>query len=358
MEPKRDSEEKLNSQEKENIHELKDKCARLEQEKEELSARLNWYEEQFRLSKQKQFGSSSEKTDDNKRRLFDEAEVEADPKAEEPTVEEITYRRRKGKTKKDRIPEDLPVETVEYELSEEELDCPQCSNKLHKMSKETRKEIEVIPAQVKVKEHVRNIYSCRSCEKNEISTPVVTAPMPVPVLPGSMVSPSLMSFIMARKYSEALPLYRQEQLFKDFGIDISRQTMANWMIRGSKDWLSHLWTRMHREILKKDILHADETTLQVLHEEGKTAANKSYMWLYATGHTDIPIFLYDYRTTRGPASIPRICLQVLRVICMLMVTRDMVIFRVLRWWAAGLTPGEGLKRLCRQCPKKLQKVQL
>jgi len=108
MEPKRDLEEKLNSQEKENINELKDKCARLEQEKEELSARLNWYEEQFRLSKQKQFGSSSEKTD-NKRRLFDEAEVEADPKAEEPTVEEITYRRRKGKTKKDRIPEDLPV---------------------------------------------------------------------------------------------------------------------------------------------------------------------------------------------------------------------------------------------------------
>ena len=83
-------EEKLNKAEKDNKS-LQDEVARQNQRIEELSARLNWYEEQFRLSKQKQSGSSSEKTD-NKRRLFDEAEVESDPKAEEPTVEEITYK--------------------------------------------------------------------------------------------------------------------------------------------------------------------------------------------------------------------------------------------------------------------------
>lgn len=75
--------------------------------------------------------------------------------------------------------------------------------------------------------------------------------------------------------------------------------MANWMIRGASDWLSLIYNRLHAELIKKDILHADETTLQVLKEEGRTAANKSYMWLYATGATDIPIFLYDYRTTRA-----------------------------------------------------------
>jgi transposase len=283
----------------ENRQILLDKCAIQEQQIEELSAKLKWYEEQFRLSQQQRFGASSEKTNPEQLSLFDEAEQEADSKAIEPTVEEITYKRRKAKGKNDKMFEDLPVETVEYRLSEEEQACPQCSEHLHEMSKEIRKELKVIPAQVKVVEHIRYVYACRSCEKNDTSTPVITASMPVPVLRGSFVSPSLMAFIMDRKYSLAIPLYRQEQQFKHFGIDLSRQTLANWMIRGANDWLSPLYNRMHAKLIQHDILHADETTLQVLHEEGRTAANKSYMWLYATGHTDVPIYLYDYRTTRA-----------------------------------------------------------
>lgn len=278
---------------------LLDKCAIQEQQIEELTAKLQWYEEQFRLAQQQRFGTSSEKTNPDQLCLFDEAEQEADVKAVEPTVEEITYKRRKAKGKNDKMFEDLPVETVEYRLTEEEQACPACHEHLHEMSKEVRKELKVIPAQVKVVEHIRYVYACRSCEKNEISTPVITAPMPAPVLRGSFVSPSLMAFIMDRKYALALPLYRQEQQFKHYGIVLSRQTLANWMIRGANDWLSPLYSRMHAKLIEHDILHADETTLQVLHEEGRTAANKSYMWLYATGHTDVPIYLYDYKTTRA-----------------------------------------------------------
>lgn len=283
----------------ENTQMLLDKHALQQQQIEELSAKLKWYEEQFRLAQQQRFGASSEKTDLDQLRFFDEAEQEADPKVAEPTVEEITYKRRKTKGKHDKMFEDLPVETVEYHLTEEEQACPACDEDLHEMSKEVRKELKVIPAQVKVVEHVRYVYACRSCEKNEISTPVITAPMPAPVLPGSFVSPSLMAFIMDRKYALALPLYRQEQQFKHYGIDLSRQTLANWMVRGANDWLSLLYNRMHAKLIEHDILHADETTLQVLREEGRTATNKSYMWLYATGHTDVPIYLYDYRTTRA-----------------------------------------------------------
>lgn len=278
---------------------LLDKHAIQEQKIEELSAKLKWYEEQFRLAQKQRFGASSEKTDPDQLCLFDEAELESDAKAVEPTVEEITYKRRKTKGKNDKMFEDLPVEIVEYRLTEEEQACPACHEHLHEMSKEVRKELKVIPAQVKVVEHVRYVYACRSCEKNEVSTPVITASMPAPVLRGSFVSPSLMAFIMDRKYTLALPLYRQEQQFKHYGIDLSRQTLANWMIRGANDWLRPLYDRMHAKLIRHDILHADETTLQVLHEEGRTAANKSYMWLYATGHTDVPIYLYDYRTTRA-----------------------------------------------------------
>jgi len=195
--------------------------------------------------------------------------------------------------------EDLPVEVVEYRLPEDEQECPRCSGPLHVMSKEIRRELKVVPAQLKVVEHVRYIYACRRCEQNDVTTPVLTAPMPAPVLPGSLVSPSLMAFVMNRKYTEAIPLYRQEQQFKNFGIELSRQTLANWMVRGAGDWLQHLYDRMREHLIGQDILHADETVLQVLHEEGRAPTSTSYMWLYATGKTGMPIYLYNYQTTRA-----------------------------------------------------------
>ena len=199
--------------------------------------------------------------------------------------------------------EDLPVKRVEYTL--EDTDCPQCDGSLHIMSQEVRKEIAIIPAQVKVVEHVRHVYTCRACEQTEEHPPVITAPMPNPVLPGSFVSPSFMSYVMNRKYGEGLPLYRQEQQLHHFGLDISRQTLANWMVHGAFDWLDILYERLHQEMLTKDILHGDETELQVLREEGRTAANKSYMWHYATGHTDHPSACMS---TRPPGPVNTRCL--------------------------------------------------
>lgn len=297
MTPEIDEKQHTDSEEHKEF--LLDKCAVQEQQIAELNATVEWYKEQLLLARKQRYGASSEKINPDQLCLFDEVEQEADAKAIEPTVEEITYKRRKTKGKNDKMFEDLPVEIVEYRLTEEEQACPACSEHLHEMSKEVRKELKIIPAQVKVVEHVRYVYTCRSCEKNNTSTPVITAPMPAPVLRGSFVSPSLMAFIMDRKYALALPLYRQEQQFKHYGIDLSRQTLANWMIRGANDWLSSLYDRMHAKLIQHNILHSDETTLQVLREEGRTAANKSYMWLYATGHTDVPIYLYDYKTTRA-----------------------------------------------------------
>lgn len=285
------------TQQTESQEDLNQRCQQLEQEVESLSARLKWYEEQFRLSQQQKFGTSREHTPEEQLSLFDEAEKDADSTVEEPKVEEITYRRQKRSGHRKEMFEDLPVERVEYTL--EDTACPQCEGTLHTMSQEVRKELKIIPAQVKVVEHVRHVYACRHCEQNELTTPVLTAPMPAPVLPGSFVSPSFMAYIMSRKYSEALPLYRQEQQLHHFGLEISRQTLANWMLHGANDWLVHVYQRLHEELLTKEVLHADETELQVIREEGRTAANKSFMWLYTTGHTDVPIYLYEYQTTRA-----------------------------------------------------------
>jgi len=271
----------------------------LEHENQELATKLKWYEEQFRLNQSKRFGASSEKTSLEQLALFNEAEKTAHPKAQEPTVEEIIYKRRKARGSNKDTMADFPVEVIEYYLLEEEQVCPECDHTLHVMSKEVRRELTIIPAQVKVVEHVRSVYACRNCEKQNTRTPIITAPMPAAVLPGSFVSPSLMAFVMNRKYSEAIPLYRQEQQFVNFGIDLSRQTLANWMIHGANKSLKVLYDRMHTKLLAESFLHADETTLQVLQEEGRPATSKSYMWLYATGKFGPQIFLYDYQVSRA-----------------------------------------------------------
>ena len=99
------------------------------------------------------------------------------------------------------------------------------------------------------------------------------------------------------KNVEGLPLYRQEKQFHRMGLALSRQTMANWIILGADQWFTPLYDRMHQLLLKLDILCADETTLQVLHEPGRSATSKSYLWLYRTGMEGPPIVLYDYQET-------------------------------------------------------------
>ena len=246
-------------------------------------------------------------------RLFNEAEAEAKPSLPEPTMEEITYKRRKTKGKREEQLKDLPVETIEYRLSPEEQVCS-CGGPLHEMSTEVRQEIKVIPAQTIVVKHVRYTYACRRCEREEINTPVITAPMPNPVLPGSLASPSTVAHIMTQKYVESMPLYRQEQALARQGIELSRQTLANWMLQCSERWLLPLYERMHEHLLKKDVLHADETTLQVLREPDRPA---------------------------------------LKAICTSMDTAATTTCQILPWWAVGRMPGAALLMRLKRCRRKI-----
>ncbi len=267
---------------------------------QELEAKLKWYEEQLRLLQHKRFGVSSEKIHPGQLELFNEVENEAKLDLPEPTVESITYqRRRKKRGHREAMLENLPVETVEYRLSDEEQVCSCCGGTLHEMSTEVRQELVYIPAELKVVKHVQYVYACRHCERHEIETPIQTASKPKPVISGSLASPSVLAHIMTQKYVEGLPLYRQEKQFQRMGVPLSRQTFANWMIMGAERWLSALYHRMHELLLERDILHADETTLQVLREPERSATSMSYLWLYRTGIEGPPIILYDYQETRA-----------------------------------------------------------
>lgn len=282
------------------IKELQNKCARQEQQIAELTVKLNWFEEQFRLSQQKKYGRSSEQTSDQEQlQIFNEAESLADLSLPEPEIEEIIYKRRKQKGHREAKLKDLPVEIIEYRLPVEEQVCLCCSHKLHEMSTEIRQEVKVIPAQVSVVKHVRYVYACRRCEQENTKNSIVTARMPAPVLPGSLASPSAIAHTMSQKYVEAMPLYRQAQAWALLGVELSRQTLANWVIQAAERWLLPLYERMHEHLLEVDILHADESNLQVLREPGRSATSKSYLWLYRTGRGSPQMVIYDYRTTRA-----------------------------------------------------------
>lgn len=148
---------------------------------------------------------------------------------------------------------------------------------------------------------MESVYACRNCDKNGISTPIVKAEVPKPVIPGSgMASPSIRAYIVWQKYGLGLLLYRQEQELKGKGIPLRRQTLANWMIHPYEPHLSRLMDHFEKELLRNEILHADETTVQVLREDGKRAESKSYMWLYRTSQSVAhQVVLYEYASTRS-----------------------------------------------------------
>lgn len=274
---------------------------RLIGEQARLERQVEYLLSQMRLSRHRQFGASSEKSeyDAEQLNLFNEAEIFADSSPEPELVEVEKHYRKRTRLTTDKLPDDLPVEVVEHELPEAERICPDCGNELHTMGQNCRRELEIIPAQVKIREHIQHVYSCRHCEQHNTQVPVVKATMPEPVIKGSFASPEAIAHTMTQKFVMAVPLYRQEQEWNRQGVLLSRQTMSNWLIRAAEDWLEPIYERLKAQLLTHEVLHADETTLQVLKEPGKTAQSKSYMWLYRTsGDAHHPIVLYEYQPDR------------------------------------------------------------
>ena len=273
----------------------------------ELESRVDLLMEALRLARHKQFGASSEKSEDTLVEqlsfLFNEAEVFADTEkeaAENVTVVAAHTRHKKHEYTLDSIPDDIPKEQIEHRLEGEDLICPQCGDIMTEIGTEVVNKLKIIPAQTIVEQHVYYTYACQTCNKEDIETPVVKAPREKNIIPGSFATPEAIAHIMTQKFVMGSPLYRQEHEMNRKGIKLSRQTMSNWILKATEDYLTPVYEQLHKELLYRDVLHADETTLQVLHEPGKKPQSDSYMWLYRTsGDTDKPIVLYEYQSGRG-----------------------------------------------------------
>ena len=259
--------------------------------------------EAVRLAQQKRFGASSARiTDEGMEQLsllFNEAEVYVQTTESKP-VAVAAHERRKHEYTLDNLPEGVPTEVIEHRLEGEALNCPSCGNEMSEIGKEVVNKVKIKPAELIIEQHVYYSYACKACNTKNIETPVVKASREPSIIPGSFATAEAIAYIMTQKFVMGVPIYRQEQDLKRQGIQLSRQTMSNWVLTASEKLLSPFYDCLHRELLSREVLHADETTLQVLHEPGKQPTSESYIWLYRTsGDGKAPIALYEYQPDRG-----------------------------------------------------------
>mgnify|MGYP004582907883 CR=1 FL=1 len=262
---------------------------------EEKSSREKELQEQVDYLTKKLFGTSSERRSDvipGQQELFNEAETEQDPSLlEEETV--IHEHTRKKKATHKELFKGIPVEKVVIPLPEEDQICPVCGTQMVLIGEEyIRRELEFIPATCRVIEYYSQSYGCPVCKEGlgDTEKPVIVkSQVPKALVGKGPASESVVAWTMYQKYANGLPLYRQEKDWKQYGTQVSRTTLANWIIYCAQHYFQPLYDYFHRELLKRSFAMADETRVQVLHEEGRRAQSQSFMWLFRSGEDGLPV---------------------------------------------------------------------
>ncbi len=257
--------------------------------------------EQISFLQHRMFGRKSEKhtVGDGQLLLFNEAELTREQGSEQEPEEQIhveAHTKRRGCRKP--LPADLPRIQQLHDIPEEDKQCA-CGAQKSRIGEEISEQLDYIPATVQVLQHIRPKYACKHCEGVEAGGPTVAiAQMPAQMLPKSIATPGLLSHIIISKYTDHLPLYRQEKIFERLGIELKRQTMASWVIKAAER-CEVLFDLLRAEIRSGPLIQIDETPVQVLKEPGRSATTKSYMWVFRGGTQEKPALVYQYRETRG-----------------------------------------------------------
>ena len=253
--------------------------------------------EQIRLLQAQMFGKKSEKglADSGAVQipLFDmpEPEVEVEEEVEVPS-----HKRKKPGRRK--LPDTLPRVEVVHDIDEAEKLCG-CGARLDCIGEDVSEKLDIVPAVIRVIKHIRPKYACKQCEGLESDGPVVKiAPPPKQIIAKSIVTAGLLAYILIAKFCDALPFYRQERQFERIGVEISRANMCNWAMKAASACQIML-SLLQQEIRSGPLINIDETTVQVLHEPGRAASTKSYMWVCRGGAPDRPGVMFHYSPSRS-----------------------------------------------------------
>ena len=259
-----------------------------------LENQLSWFKEQFKLYQQREFGRSTEKSNAVQADLFNEEE-EGTLNSESPEEEKetITYSRRKTKQCGRKLDTSkLPRERRLHDLSEIEKTCL-CGCALSKIGEDISEQVDYIPEQYKIIEHVRPKYVCRQCEI------IKSADKPESPIPKCMATARLITDIVIKKYSHHLPLYRQSKIFSEKGMDIPDNTLGNWVM-GAAEVLQPLRLALSQELLRVKVLQVDETPVTVLKPH-----KKGYLWAYQSCDPNKRFIFFEFSLSRAAENVNR-----------------------------------------------------
>ena len=259
---------------------------------------IDYLQEMVRLLKNELFGRKHETlpaVNANKLPLFESnAPVEPVSNDDDIVVTAHTHKKRGRKP----LPANLPRVDVLHDLSDEEKRCA-CGAELSRIGEDTCEKLDYVPAKVQVLRHIRPKYACNRCEGVEDDGPTVRiASPPVQLIPKSIATEGLLAHIAVSKFADALPLHRQQKIFSRLGVDLSRATLANWMIQAA-GCCQPIIELLQQEIRSGPLINVDESPFQVLREPGRSDTTKSYMWVFCGGPLDAPAILYQYHPTRS-----------------------------------------------------------
>jgi len=191
------------------------------------------------------------------------------------------------------LPAHLPRERVVHPAPSA---CPCCGGALHKLGEDVTETLELIPRQWKVIQHVREKFSCRSCEA------ITQPPAPSHPIARGRAGPGLLAHILFAKYGLHLPLNRQSNTYAREGVELDVSTLADW-VGAAAATLMPLILLIRAHVFAAERIHADDTTVPVL-AKGKTRTGR--LWTYVRDDRpfagpDPPAAVFFYSPDRGGA---------------------------------------------------------
>lgn len=256
-----------------------------------------YLKEMVRLLRNEIFGRKSESRkvpDLDQLQLFDTPDVSSVPETADVTVPS----HKRGKRGRKPLPKNLERIEVVHDIPEDQKQCP-CGAELSRIGEEVSEKLDYVPAKIRIIRHVRPKYACKSCEGVEDNgSSVKIAPAPKQLIPKSIATERLLAHVMVSKFADALPLYRQQKIFVRHGLDLSRATLANWVIKAAFECVPII-DLFQKEIRGGPLINIDESPLQVLKEPGRSNITKSYMWVFCGGTADRRAVVYQYHPTRS-----------------------------------------------------------
>jgi transposase len=260
------------------------------QEREHLQQRLQ-------LLLQRLYGPRSERFNPNQPLLFADANqpAEVTPPEDMPAAQAETTpaRQRKGHGRK-LPPKNLPHEPVHYRLSEAELPCPDCGTPRQEIGTETTPQLDYRPASAFIRDHVEHKYVCPCCSKQG-QPKIVTVSKPEQPLGKGSPGAGLLAQVIVSKYTDHLPLYRQERILERQGLELSRSTTCDWMAQCARK-LQPLYDLLKTAVLASRALHTDDTPVQ-RHDAADDETRQSRLWVYL-GDGQHPYNVFDFTLNR------------------------------------------------------------